>query len=108
MENQDKQGNRGKIGLSESVIMPKEYNIEREALQDLAKDMERRSEPATILEKVKGKPIKVMIRDEKYEIIEVEAIISEKAEDLPGSVNLWVEDWKGFRLPKPWAIKIVQ
>ena len=86
-----------------------EFEIEREALQDIVgQQVDPWSEPKAILDWIKGKEVKAEIQDEKFEKMIVKAIICETAEELPDSARLWVDDWKGRRLPEGWFIKILE
>lgn len=84
-----------------------DYNIDRETLQGLvSENVDRNCEPEVILESIKGKKVKVILRDEAFLKVPVEAVILPAPEDIKGASRLWVENWHGRRLQKPWGVKI--
>lgn len=84
-----------------------DYNIDRETLQGLVSEkIDRNCEPEVILESIKGKRVKVELRNEAFLKVPVEAIITPSPGDMKGASRLWVENWHGRRLPKPWGVKI--
>lgn len=85
----------------------KDYQIDREELQSLVgATLDRSAEVSAILSVIRGKEVKAQINDSQFQKLRVRAIISDSA--LPGSFNLWLQDWQGNRLPQPWAIKILE
>ncbi len=86
-----------------------DYNIDRETLQGLVSEkIDRNCEPEVILESIKGKKVKVILRDEAFLKVPVEAIIVPSPGDMKSASRLWVENWHGHRLPGPWGIKILK
>lgn len=82
----------------------KEFLLDRETLQLLAGPAVSRDEEAlVILAKLKGKEISATLRDENFAMVNVKGTLIDKAS---GASKVWIEDWKGFRLPKPWGLKV--
>ncbi len=51
----------------------------------------------------------VNVRSTKtYETRTVKAILSSSLEKLPGGDTLWIRWQRGYKHPKPWAIKVVE
>ena len=86
----------------------KEFRIERESLQALAgADVSRDTPAESVMESLKGKEVKAVVFDDRFEMLRVKGVISEDKDKVTGAIRLWVENWQGTRLPKRWAIKVI-
>jgi hypothetical protein len=61
-----------------------------------------------VLERLDGKEIEVTLRDEKFEMMKVRCKIYNSAEESPKAAKLWLREWTGNRLPKPFAVEILE
>ncbi len=85
------------------------FKIDREELQNIVgKEVDPHSEPDHLLNILKGKEANLWLMTEIFEHVKVRGIILSSINEMPGAVDLWVEDWKGRTLPEPWAIKVLE
>lgn len=74
----------------------REYFLDREFQSEIENEIEQ------------GKEVKVELRDEKFARIVAKAKIAKSQQQLDNPDILWLEDWQGHRLKKPYYIKISQ
>ena len=85
------------------------FRLDREELQNiLGREVDPYSEPNSLLNILKGKEASLWLVTERYEHVKVKGIILGSISEMPGAVELWVENWKGSTLPEPWAIKVLE
>ena len=112
MENKDTPNFKRSIDIVKgmyAMAQANSYKIDGEEIQGLLPaGVDPYSDMKLVLGMVKGKEIKAQVKTERYEQLNVRGIILGAKEDMPGAVDLWVEDWKGRVLPEPWAIKVLE
>ena len=86
-----------------------EFELDREELYALTEGKVSKTEDiSAVLERLDGKEIEVMLRDEKFEMIKVRCKIYNSAEGSPKAAKLWLREWTGVRLPKPCGVEILE
>ncbi len=85
------------------------YRIDRGEIQNIVgKQVDPYLELSLVLNMVKGKEVKLWLKTERFEQVQVRGIIWSRTEEVPEAVELWVEDWQGHVSPEPWAIKVLE
>lgn len=84
----------------------KEFLMDRETLHELVgPQVSRDEEMLVVMERIKGKEIKAVLRDENFARAEVRGIL---LKDSTAGSRLLLEDWKGNKLPDRWSIKVLE